>query len=407
MSTTRSDAAYTALLIFCGCMIAMISFGPRSAMGLYLSPMTMEHGWTRESFAMALAIQNLAWGAAQPLAGAIADKFGVGRTVIIGAVLYAAGLYLMTQVSSPLEFQLTAGVLMGAGIGFSSFGIILSAFARTIPVQQRSIAFGLGTAAGSFGQFLFAPLGQALIDGFGWQQSLLVLAGLFVLLPILVIPLRGNAQSTPAQDSGEIENLPQALALAFKTRSYLLLTAGFFVCGFHVAFITVHMPAYISDLGFSPAWGAWALALIGLFNIVGSIASGFISGRYSKPYFLSLIYLGRSVAILAFIMLPITPASILVFSAVMGLLWLSTVPPTSGLVVVMFGPKFMGTLFGIVFFSHQVGSFLGIWLGGKFYDETGSYDPIWWLGIALGILAALIHWPIRETAVSPAKTALA
>ncbi|MFD1695219.1 MFS transporter [Roseibium aestuarii] len=394
----RSRDVAIPLLIACGCGVALLSFGPRSAMGLFFQPMTSAHGWSRELFALAIAIQNLAWGAAQPFAGMMADRFGTWKTLTLGAFLYAAGLALMAHAESAAELHLSAGVLIGLGVAFSSFSLVLAAFGRAVTPAQRSLAFGIGTASGSMGQFLFAPLGDTLIKSIGWQETLIAFSGIMMLVPFLAIALKGKSVHVPTPGVAD-QKLTQAIAEAFRTRSYLLLTLGFFVCGFHVAFITVHLPPYIADLGMDPKWGATALALIGLANIAGSLISGYIGGRYSKPIFLSLIYLGRAIAITIFISVPATPFTVLAFAAVMGLLWLSTVPPTSGLVAVMFGPRYMATLFGFVFFSHQVGSFLGVWLGGKLYDETGSYDAIWWLGIALGIAAAIVHWPIKEKPV--------
>lgn len=387
------------LIIACGCLVAMISFGPRSAMGLFFQPMTDARDWSREIFALAIAIQNLIWGAAQPVAGMMSDRFGTWRTMTLGAVFYGAGLLMMMDAQGPVALHLSAGVLIGLGIAFSSFSLVLAAFGRVVTPSQRSLAFGIGTASGSLGQFLFAPLGGTLIETVGWQDTLLVFTAIVAFIPLLAIVLKGKSEYPKNGNPANDQKLKDAMAEAFGTRGFLLLTAGFFVCGFHVAFITVHLPPYIADLGLDPSWGAFALALIGLCNIVGSIASGYIGGRYSKPHFLSLIYIGRAVAIFAFIMTPASPASVLIFSAVMGFLWLSTVPPTSGLVAVMFGPRYMATLFGFVFFSHQIGSFLGVWLGGKIYDETGSYDLIWWFGIALGIFAAVVHWPIEEKPV--------
>lgn len=402
MSTASSPARTgpnIPLVIASGCLIALISFGPRSAMGLFFQPMTEARDWSREIFALAIAIQNLVWGIGQPIAGMMADRFGTWKTMALGTVLYAAGLLMMVDAESAVALHVSAGLLIGLGIAFSSFSLVLASFGRTVSAEQRSLAFGIGTASGSLGQFLFAPLGGALIAGIGWQQTLIVFTGLIALIPLLAIALKGKADQTAVHHPAADQSLTAAMAEAFGTRGFILLTIGFFVCGFHVAFITVHLPPYIADLGLDPAWGATAIALIGLCNIVGSLASGYIGGRYSKPIFLSLIYLGRAFVIFGFIMLPVTPLTVLVFSGLMGLLWLSTVPPTSGLVAVMFGPRYMATLFGFVFLSHQVGSFLGVWLGGKLYDETGSYDAIWWMGIALGIAAAIIHWPIQEKPV--------
>ncbi|PVB63017.1 MFS transporter [Labrenzia sp. 011] len=388
------------LIIACGCLIALISFGPRSAMGLFFQPMTEARDWSRELFAFALAVQNLLWGIGQPIAGMMSDRFGTWKTMTVGAALYAAGLILMIDAESAVALNVSAGVLIGLGIAFSSFSLVLAAFGRAVTPAQRSLAFGIGTASGSLGQFLFAPLGGALIANIGWQDTLIVFTGLVAVIPFLAVALKGKSE--PPSDSNPANNqkLMSAMAEAFGTRGFILLTFGFFVCGFHVAFITVHLPPYIADLGLDPAWGATAIALIGLCNVAGSLIAGYIGGRYSKPLLLSAIYLSRSVAIFAFIMLPVSPFSVLVFAGVMGVLWLSTVPPTSGLVAVMFGPRYMATLFGFVFLSHQIGAFLGVWLGGKLYDETGSYDGIWWLGIALGIFAAIVHWPIEEKPVA-------
>jgi len=291
--------------------------------------------------------------------------------------------------------------MIGIGMSAASFSIVLAAFGRRVPPEKRSLVFGLGTAAGSMGQFLFAPLGQTLIQTFGWADALLFLAALMLAIPVLAIALAGRPGSEGA--SFREQSLGEALREAVLHRSYLLLTAGFFVCGFHVAFITTHLPPYIVDRGLDPRIGAWSLAFIGLFNVIGSLASGWIAQHHSKPIFLALIYLSRAVAIALFVLLPTTPVTVLAFAAVIGLLWLSTVPPTTGLVAIMFGPKYLATLMGIVFLSHQVGAFLGVWLGGRLYDQTGSYDVVWWLGVALGIFAAVVHWPIEERpAAAPA-----
>jgi predicted MFS family arabinose efflux permease len=398
-SSARGAGPNIPLVIACGCLVALISFGPRSAMGLFFQPMTDARDWSRELFALALAIQNLMWGLGQPVAGMVADRFGTWKAMSLGAVLYAAGLLLMIDAQSAMALHLSAGVLIGLGIAFSSFSLVLAAFGRTVSPAQRSLAFGIGTASGSLGQFLFAPLGAALIENIGWQDTLIVFTGLIALVPLLAIALRGKSESPRESNPANDQKLTAAMAEAFGTRGFILLTLGFFVCGFHVAFITVHLPPFIADVGLDPRWGGWAIAIIGLCNVVGSLVSGYIGGRYSKPIFLSLIYFSRAVVILVFIMLPITPASVLIFSGFMGLLWLSTVPPTSGLVAVMFGPRYMATLFGFVFLSHQIGAFLGVWLGGYLYDRYGSYDAIWWCGIALGLFAAIIHWPIQEKPV--------
>src|SRR5688572_5829821 len=382
------------LVIIAGCLIALFSNGPRTVMGLFLAPMTDAHGWSRETFALAIAIQNIMWGIGQPIAGAIADRYGSARVLAGGGVLYAAGLALMAWAPTPLWLHVSAGVLMGSGIAAASFYIVLAAFARRVPPEKRTIVFGVGMAAGSMGQFLFAPLGQTMIQTFGWAEALLVLGAMMLAIPFFAIALAG-----PPGVEGETireQTFGQALSEALAHRSYLLLAAGFFVCGFHIAIILTHLPPYIVDEGLDPRIGAWALALVGLFNVIGSLASGWIGQHYSKPIFLSLIYFARAIVIAAFVLLPTTPLSVLAFAALMGLLWLSTVAPTSGLVAIMFGPKYIGTLVGLVFVSHQVGAFLGVWLAGRLYDQTGSYDIVWWLGVALGIFAAIVHLPIRE-----------
>lgn len=387
------------LAIGAGCLIAMLTFGPRSAIGFFQLPMLADKGWSREDFAIAIALQNLFWGAGQPLFGAIADKFGTAKVLVLSGLLYATGLAITAFAPTPLWLTIGSGVLVGLAVAAGSFGIVLAAFARRVAPEQRSFVFGLGTAAGSLGMFVFAPLSQGLIDTFGWSDSLLVLSAMMLLVPVLAIGLRGNG-SRPKLGKAEIEQtMGAALREAFATKSYLLLTSGFFVCGFQVAFITAHFPAYIADLGIAPVWAVTALALIGFFNVIGSIASGMIGQRYSKPIFLALIYLGRSVVVTIFLLVPASPATVVVFSIVMGLLWLSTVPPTNALVAIMFGTKYLGLLGGLVFFSHQIGSFLGVWLGGKLYAQTGSYDVVWWLGVGMGIFAAIVHWPIREVPV--------
>lgn len=382
------------LIIVAGCLISLLSFGPRSIMGLFLAPMTEAHGWSRELFALAIAIQNIMWGIGQPFAGALADRYGPARVLAGGGLLYAAGLALMSWAPTAAWLHVSAGLMIGLGMAAASFSIVLAAFGKRVPAEKRSVVFGIGTAAGSMGQFLFAPLGQTLIQTVGWSQALLVLAAMTLSIPLLAMVFAGP--SPDAEAAVREQSFGQAMAEAFAHKSYLLLTAGFFVCGFHVAFVTTHLPPYIVDKGLDPRIGAWSLALIGLFNVIGSLAAGFIGQSYSKPIFLSLIYLARAILIAAFVLLPTTPATVLIFAAVIGLLWLSTVPPTSGLVAIMFGPKYMATFMGIVFFSHQVGAFLGVWLGGRLYDQTGSYDVVWWLGVALGIFAAVVHWPIQE-----------
>ncbi|MCA1366433.1 MFS transporter [Bradyrhizobium sp. BRP14] len=388
------------LIIVAGSLIAMLTFGPRSAMGFFQLPMLAEKGWDRTTFGLAMALQNLCWGLGQPFFGAIADKFGTWRVLALSGLLYAAGLFTMAFANAPIWLHVGGGVLVGLGVASGSFGIVLSAFARNVAPEQRSLAFGIGTAAGSAGMFLFAPLSQGLISAYGWSDSLVYLGLLMLLVPLFAIPLRGNAASGRQSETLYKQTVGEALKEAFGHQSYLLLVSGFFVCGYQVAFITAHFPAYIGDIGIDARYAVIALALIGFFNIIGSLSAGFIGQRYSKPYFLALIYIARSVAVTAFLLLPQSPTSVIVFAIVMGLLWLSTVPPTNALVAIMFGTRHLGLLGGIVFLSHQIGSFLGVWMGGYLYDRFGSYDPVWWVGVALGLFAAVVHWPIEERGVA-------
>ena len=395
-----------AVIVACGCLIAVLTFGVRASFGLFTAPISTTQGWGREVFALAIAIQNLLWGAGQPFAGALADRFGSARVLAAGGLLYAVGVALMAVASTPLQMTLTGGVLVGLGLAGGSFTIVIAALARRVPPERRSWAMGIATAAGSMGQFLLAPLGQAFILAYGWQTALLLLAGIVALVPVLATAMASTPG--PSTSAGEVDfGLKRTLALAFGHRSYLLLTAGFFVCGFHLAFVTVHLPPYLTDHGIAPQLAAWSIAIIGLGNIVGSYAAGVISGRHSKRWLLAAIYALRSVAMALFILLPISPLTVVLFAVSIGLLWLSTIPPTSGLVAIMFGTRYMATLFGIVFFSHQVGSFLGIWLGGLFYEAYGSYDAVWWMAVALGVFAALIHVPIVERPAPRFATAAA
>jgi len=399
-ATTRSGNTVPWLIIICGCLIAALTFGPRSAMGFFQLPMLAEKGWDRTTFGLAMAIQNLCWGLGQPIFGAIADRFGTWRVLTLGAVLYALGLYLMASADSPGMLHLSGGVLVGLGVAAGSFSIVLAAFARNTNPNNRSMVFGIGTAAGSAGMFIFAPISQGLIDAYGWSDTLVYMSIAMLVIPVLAIPLIGNSSSGKVSQAEIQQTLSQALSEAFGHRSYMLLVSGFFVCGFQVAFITAHFPAYIRDIGIDARYAVIALALIGFFNIIGSLASGIIGQKYSKPRFLAWIYLARSALVAAFLLLPQTPTSVVIFAIVMGLLWLSTVPPTNGLVAIMFGTRHLGMLGGIVFFSHQIGSFLGVWLGGYLYDHFGSYDAVWWLGVALGLFAAAVHWPIKERPVA-------
>lgn len=387
------------LIIFSGCLISAMTFGPRSVMGFFQLPMLAETGWDRTTFAVAMALQNLCWGFGQPVFGAIADRYGTWRVLFLSALLYAGGLYLMAVADAPIWLHVGGGILIGLGVGAGSFGIILAAFARNVSAERRPLAFGFGTAAGSAGMFLFAPITQGLIDTVGWSDTLIYMAIAMLMIPVLAVALRGNAQSGTYVTTDIEQTVRQALREAFGHQSYVLLTIGFFVCGFHVAFITAHFPAYISDIGLDSRFTVFALALIGFFNIIGSLAAGVLGQRHSKPMLLVGLYFSRSVAIALFLLLPQTGVSVIVFSIAIGLLWLSTVPLTNALVAIMFGTRHLGLLGGIVFLSHQVGSFLGVYLGGYLYDRLGSFDPVWWISVALGLVAALINWPIREKPV--------
>ncbi|MFZ4531059.1 MAG: MFS transporter [Alsobacter sp.] len=386
-------------VLIAGCLCGLITFGPRSSLGLFQIPMSVEFGWGRDVFSLAIALQNLMWGLGQPFAGAVADRFGTVRVFILGAVMYAAGLALMAYAQTPGTMVIGTGVLIGLGLSGCSFNLVLGAFGKILPEKWRGFSFGAGTAAGSFGQFLFPPAGAMLIEQIGWPQTLLVFAATILLvIPLsLTLAARGTATSTA---QGPAQSIPQALAEAFQHRSYVYLVIGFFTCGFHLAFITTHLPAYLKDAGM-PAWvGGWTLAAIGLANVVGSLSSGWMVSRgVPKRWILSAIYASRSLVVLLFLLIPVSTTSAIAFGAGMGLLWLSTIPPTSSLVALMFGTRYMSMLYGFAFFSHQLGGFLGVWLGGLVYERSGSYELIWWLSILLGVLSALINLPIREQPV--------
>ncbi|MFL5024647.1 MAG: MFS transporter [Microvirga sp.] len=403
-SPTRSRVS-PEIIVVCGCLIALITFGPRASSGLFQLPMITEYGWGRDTFGFAIAIQNLLWGVGQPFAGAVADRFGAFRVLCVGALLYALGLVVMAYATTPGLLHVGAGVLIGFGLSGCSFNLVLGAFGKILPEKWRPMAFGAGTAAGSFGQFLFPPIGNVLIEQFGWHQALLV----FAASVLLVMPLALALATRPTGDTPQAgpaalpnQSIRQALTEAFQHRSYVLLVLGFFTCGFQLAFITVHLPAYLKDAGLSAAVGGWTLAVIGLANAVGSLGSGWLSTRMSKRWLLAWIYLGRSVAIAAFILVPATPVTSILFGISIGLLWLSTVPPTSSLVMLMFGTRYMAMLYGFAFFSHQVGGFLGVWLGGLLYEINGNYSAVWWLSVLLGLASALINLPIKEQPVTRA-----
>jgi len=392
------------MIVVCGCLISMIGFGPRATLGFFLTPMSNANGWGREVFALSVAVQTLLYGAAQPFSGAIADRFGTIRVIIVGTLLYAAGIFMMAHASTPGMLYLSSGVLIGFGLSGCSFNLVISSFGKLLPESWRSLAFGAGTASGSFGQFLFSPLGVSLIDAVGWRTTLEIFAGLL----LLIIPL-AFAIATPRSDAPAAGTAPsavptqtykQALAEALGHRSFILLVLGFFTCGFQLGFVTLHLPAYLIDRGLSAQVGGWTLGAIGLFNIVGAMLSGWLGGRMPKRYVLSFIYFTRALAVVFLITLPASPAVALIYGAVTGLLWLSSVPPTSGLVALMFGTRWLAMLFGVAFFSHQVGGFLGVYLGGLLYARTGSYDVVWWLGVLFGVLSAVINLPIVEQPVA-------
>lgn len=400
MNTGQSQSHnYSNVLILSACLLLLLSFGYRSGFGLFVKPISAANGWGREVISVALAVQNLCWGIIAVFAGGLADRFGNVKVIVTGTLVYALGMLLMSGVDDPVMLNVAAGLLVGAGVAGTSFGIVLPAMARAVGEERRQWALGLGTAVGSFGQFAVVPAAQFLIDAFGWMTALNILAASALSMALLAIPLAPYSGSQEAAQHNQGQSVPEALKEALEYRSYVLLVSGFFVCGFHVAFITAHMPAFLTDNGFSANVGAWSISIIGLCNIFGAYLSGILSGRLLKRHVLVFIYLGRAAAITLFMLIPFSLPSVLVFSAVMGFLWLATVPATSGLVAVMFGTRYMALLYGIVFLGHQIGSFIGVWLGGWIYDRSGSYDLVWWLGAALGIMAAIVHWPIKESAI--------
>ncbi len=386
-------------VLIAGAMIVTLSMGIRHGFGLWLQPITMAHGWSRADFSFALAIQNLSWGFLGIFAGMLADKFGAFKVIVGGAVLYALGLAGMALSTTTLMFTLTAGILIGAAQAGTTYAVIYGVIGRNIEPAKRSWAMGVAAAAGSFGQFLMVPTEGFLISSFGWQNALLILTTATLLIMPLAFFLREASFASGAAPARE-QTIWEALKEAFKYPSFQLLMAGYFVCGFQVVFIGVHMPSYLKDKGLSPQVASYALALIGLFNVFGTYIAGSLGQRMPKKYILSAIYIARAVAISIFLIVPISPWSVYIFASVMGLLWLSTVPPTNATVAQIFGVAHLSMLGGFVFFSHQIGSFMGVWLGGVLYDKTGSYDIVWYISIALGIFAALVNLPVREEAIS-------
>ncbi|RYF01318.1 MAG: MFS transporter [Comamonadaceae bacterium] len=393
-----------AQVLICGAAIVTLSMGIRHGFGLWLQPITQEMGWTRQTFALAIAVQNLAWGVFGILAGMAADRYGAFRVLMAGSVLYCAGLAGMALSPTPLIFTLTTGILIGAAQAGTTYAVIYGVLGRQIAPEKRSWAMGVAAAAGSFGQFLMVPIEGLLITRLGWQESLLMLSAVVLLIVPLAFGLRepgfkGGARPVRSQSIGD------AMREALRYPSFLLLTAGYFVCGFQVVFIGVHMPSYLKDHGLSPQVASYALALIGLFNVFGTYIAGTLGQRMARRKILSFIYFARAVAISIFLVVPLSPISVYVFSAVIGMLWLSTVPPTNATVAQIFGVQHLSMLGGFVFFSHQIGSFLGVWLGGLLYDKTGSYDVVWYLSIALGIFAGLVNMPIKEAPILRAPQA--
>lgn len=393
------------IVLICGSVAVMLSFGIRQNFGLYTAPISATLGWGREPYTFAAALQILIWGITTPFAGFIADKYGPARVLAIGSMLYATGLVLMSAMTEPIHATLSIGFVLGFAASMTGFPIVLAVIGRVAPPSRRTIYLGIASALGSSGQLFLVPIGQVFILEYGWQSSLLILAVLAALIIPLSTALAGG--NTRGADATSTQPIGEAITEAFKHRGFILLTIGYFVCGAQTMFINLHLPAYLIDLG-QPAWlGATAIALIGGFNIIGCILWGKLGSMYPKKYMLSILYFTRAVLMALFITLPITPVTVIIFASSMGMLWLGTVPLTSGLVAQIFGTKFMATLVGITFVSHQIGGFLGTWLGGVIFDATGNYDPIFWAGVVVGVLAALVHFPIDERPVERVAAAAA
>ena len=387
------------IAIVCASLSVMLSTGIRSSFGLFLQPISDTLGTGREVFSLAIAINNIIYGL--PLVGLIADKIGPRWVIIAGGLLYAGGLLLMTTIVQPMGLYLSLGFMVGLALSATTYVVVLGAVAQIVPAQRRSQTFGIITAAGSSGMFVVPPLAQILLSSYGWQSALVILAGVAALIVLLAFGLSGKpGHPVSATASTDDEPFIEILKKARRHKGYLLLITGFFVCGFHVAFIATHLPAFLGDNGLSPAVGAAALSLIGAFNIVGSYSFGWLGDKFRKKYLLSFLYFGRAVVITLFLLFPITQTSTLIFSGAIGFLWLATVPLTSGTVAQIFGIRYLSTLYGVVFFSHQVGAFLGVWLGGRLYDTMGSYTPVWIMAIILGIFAAVVHTPISDKPIA-------
>ncbi|MCH7937323.1 MAG: MFS transporter [Proteobacteria bacterium] len=386
-------------VVISAALVASLGMGIRQNFGLFLPSMTADLGLGREAFAFAMALQNILWGIFTPLTGALADKYGSGKMIALGGIVYAGGLYIMSGATDVTDLNIGAGLFIGFGQAAAGFAVVLAAVARRVPAEKRSLALGIATAGGSFGQFYMAPVSLGLIETIGWSTALLYIAGLAMVMVALAKALTGSSADT--REGGSARTMGQAMREAAGHKGYLYLSAGFFVCGFQISFIAVHFPAYLLDAGFTATTGATAIALIGFFNIIGTYACGVLGGRYSKKYLLSALYFLRAILVAVFLMMPVTELTVLVFASAMGVLWLGTVPLTSGLVAQIFGVRYMSTLFGVVFFSHQVGSFIGVWWGGWSYDATGSYDQVWIASIVLGLLAGMLHLPISERPLRP------
>ncbi|PPK50792.1 MFS transporter [Marinobacter persicus] len=387
-------------LIISGCLMLMLSFGLRSSFGLFVEPIGEFNDWGRDILGLALAIQNLAWGVVAVVAGGLADRFGTTKVLVAGAALYAGGILMTVNVTDVWSLNAGLGVLIGAGVAGTSFGIVLPAMAQAVAPEQRQLVLGIGTAAASAGQFLLVPVIGQLVESLGWNVALQAMAGMALVMALLAMPLarpRGHDGHAAAHHDQNEPSFSEIVRIARGHRPYWLLILGFFVCGFHVAFITVHLPPFLTEAGFSTSVAAWSISLIGLFNIAGSLLSGVLSGRFGLRNVLIAIYGARALLITLFLVLPLTQVSVILFSCVMGVLWLATVPPTSGLVSTMFGTRYMATFYGVVYLGHQVGSFSGVWLGGVLYELTGNYNIVWWLAVGLSLVAMALHWPISET----------
>ena len=390
---SRSPSPY--VLVVCGALILLLGMGTRNSFGLFLQPMSLDLQLPREVFSLAIAIQMIVWGISQPIFGGLADRYGAGRVAVLGGVFYAGGLLLMANATGPLGLHGGAGVLVGLGVSAAGFAVVIGPVGRAFPPEKRSMALGIASAGGSSGQLFMAPIGAALLDSLGWASALLVMA----IIAALIIPLALGVRGKSTTDSVSANSLREALKEASRHSGYWLLCGGFFVCGFHVAFIATHLPPFLSDHNLPPMLAATAIAMIGFFNILGTIASGWLGGKFRQKHILSYYYLARAIIIGGFLVFPVTQTSVLIFAGAIGFLWLGTVPLTSGLVAQVFGPRYLGALFGIVFFSHQIGGFLGAWLGGYMFDLTGSYDQVWLIAVGLGVLAAILHWPIADSPI--------